>query len=197
MAESERAAIAASGVTKEKTEQVATGTPASVASPTETSTSSADFAFGSPRWKAPPDRSSWPHSIVTGARPTGCIPKSASRPRAPAKPAFKQAVRKMAAPFGSVGSGVAAGSFHDAETAGAPSRTTVATASATLSTAAASRARSRVFPHLRAGAIARQASIRPSTEETDVSKAARSSPFSSISITRSTPSAPITQGTPT
>src|SRR6266702_534245 len=49
----------------------------------------------------------------------------------------------------------------------------------------------------RSGAIFLQASTSPCTAPTDLSKASRSLPASSISTMRSTPLEPITQGTPT
>src|ERR1700736_7061127 len=49
----------------------------------------------------------------------------------------------------------------------------------------------------RSGAIFLQASISPCTAPTDLSKASRSLPASSISTMRSTPFDPITTGTPT
>ena len=52
-------------------------------------------------------------------------------------------------------------------------------------------------PSSRSGAIFLQASTSPRTAATDLSKASRSLPASSISTMRSTPLAPITTGTPT
>src|SRR5439155_3382905 len=49
----------------------------------------------------------------------------------------------------------------------------------------------------RSGAIFLQASTRPCTAPTDLSKASRSLPANSISTIRSTPFEPITTGTPT